>query len=106
MKMKNIKKIDIKKLEVRAQLDCGDIIIKLYNIPCNSKCNRNITGEDKYGKLLWQVEDVAPLFDSPFTSISAFDNERIEAYNWNGIFYYIDIKNGKLDVVNRNARPW
>lgn len=101
-----MKEIDIKDLEVRAKLDCDDIIIKLYNVPYNSKCNRNITGEDKPGKLLWQVEDLAPLSDAPFTSVSTFDDERIEAYNWDGIFYYINIKTGKLDVVDKNARPW
>ena len=50
--------INIKDLEVRKEIACGDIIIKLYTPPVKQRYNRNITGENIDGEILWQIEDV------------------------------------------------
>lgn len=52
-------------LEVRKEIACGDIIIKLYTPPVKQRYNRNITGENIDGEILWQIEDVRPNVDSP-----------------------------------------
>jgi len=101
-----MEEINVKNLEVKTELTCGCVIIKLYKEPFRYKCNQNITGENEQGEVIWQVEDIDPLSDSPFTSIRPFDKEKIIAYNWMGIDYYIDIQTGKLELVNKNARPW
>ena len=103
--MQTTEDIDIKKLDVETELNCGAVKIKLYKVPCGYKCNRNIVGEDTHEKVIWQVEDICPSLDAPFTNIS-FDNEKIRAYNWIGADYYIDIQTGKLYFVNKNRRPW
>jgi hypothetical protein len=103
-----IKEIDIKDLEIETELDCDSVIIQLYKVPYKHRCNRNIVGENKKGEMIWQVEEVNPLetSDFPFLSIRPFNKEKIIAYNWLGMDYYIDIQTGKLDLVNKNARPW
>jgi hypothetical protein len=58
------------------------------------------------GEMIWQVEDINPLSDSPFSNIRPFDEEKIIAYNWTGIDYFVYIQTGKLELVNKNARPW
>jgi len=98
--------LDIKSLEVKTELDCGAVVIKLYEVPIGLAFNRNITGENKQGEVIWQVEDVWPSSCALFMNIKPFDNERIIAYNWVGMDYYIDIPTGTLDPVNKNARPW
>jgi hypothetical protein len=98
--------IDFKELELANELNCGAIVIKLYKVPVKYKFNRNITAENEQGKIIWQVEDMCPLFDAPFTSIRLFNNEKVIAYNWIGVEYYIDIQTGKTELVNKNARPW
>jgi len=59
--------INIKDLEVRKEIACGDIIIKLYTPPVKQRYNRNITGENIDGEILWQIEDVTkrrlPLYE-------------------------------------------
>ena len=47
--------INIKDLEVRKEIACGDIIIKLYTPPVKQRYNRNITGENIDGEILWQL---------------------------------------------------
>ena len=101
-----MERINVKKLEVKTELDCGIFTIKLYIVPLRFKCNRNITCENEQGKTIWQVEDISPSSDAPFIEIKPFDNEKIMAYNWIGMYYYIDIQTGKLDFVNENRRPW
>ena len=81
--------INIKDLEVRKEIACGDIIIKLYTPPVKQRYNRNITGENIDGEILWQIEDVRPNVDSPFMNIILYDEKKIEAYNWEGVFYYV-----------------
>lgn len=98
--MKNTLKTE--RLSVKTELDCGIVLIKLYEVSYKSKCNRNIAGENKHGKVIWQVEDI----NSPFIDIRPFNKEKIIAYNWIGMDYYIDIQTGKLDLVNKNVRPW
>ena len=98
--------MNIKDLEVKTELTCGSVKIKLYKVPFQYKCNQNITGENEQGELIWQIEDINPLDDSPFSSIRPFDKEKIIAYNWIGMDYFIDIQTGKLELVNKNARPW
>ena len=97
-------KIDISNLEVQILLKCNGIIVKLYKVPAGYTCNRNITGEDIKGNLIWQVEDINPLIDSPFTNIKVYDGNRIIAYNWSGINYYINIETGICEVIK--SRPW
>ena len=80
--------INIKDLEVRKEIACGDIIIKLYTPPVKQRYNRNITGENIDGEILWQIEDVRP-----------------EAYNWEGVFYYVHIYTGEVESIP-NQRPW
>jgi len=101
-----ILEIDIKELEVKTELDFTSVKIKLYKVPYGRICNRNIVGENRQGKVIWQVEDVCPSSDAPFVTMSPFDNEKIIVYNWLGMDYYIDIQTGKLNLVNKNARPW
>ena len=97
-------KIDISNLEVQILLKCNSIIVKLYKVPAGYTCNRNITGEDIKGNLIWQVEDINPLIDSPFTNIKVYDGNWIIAYNWSGINYYINIETGICEVIK--SRPW
>jgi hypothetical protein len=104
--MEEVKEINVQDLEVETELNCGSVVIKLYKVPLKRKCNKNITCEDKQGKIVWQVEDVEPFSEAPFTNIKPFDKEKITAYNWIGMDYYIDIQTGKLELVNKNARPW
>jgi hypothetical protein len=104
--MEERKEINTKNLDVKDELDCGIIVIKLYKVPVNDKCNRNITGENRQGNVIWQIEDINPLLDCPFSSIRRFDEEKIIAYNWIGTNYYIYIQTGKLEIVNKDARLW
>ena len=99
--MGKINEIKINDLVVRTKLDCDTLIIKLYEVP---KCNRNIVGENKQGEILWQVEDISPNEDAPFTNIMPYNDKKIKAYNWIGMYYFIDIQTGKLDMID--ARPW
>ena len=101
----NTKDINIKDLEVRKEIACGDIIIKLYTPPVKQRYNRNITGENIDGEILWQIEDVRPNVDSPFMNIILYDEKKIEAYNWEGVFYYVHIYTGKVESIP-NQRPW
>ena len=98
--------IDVKELKVKTELDCGFVIIRLYKVPYGRICNRNITCENRQGNMIWQVEDICTSSDASFVTITPFDNEKIIAYNWIGMYYYINIQTGKLDLVNKNARPW
>jgi len=104
--MQTIEEIDVKELDAKIELNCGSIKIKLCKVPFGFKCNRNIIGENTHGGMVWQVEDVCPSSDAPFVTIRPFDNEKIIAYNWLGMDYYIDIQTGKLSFVNKNRRPW
>ena len=104
--MQTIEETDVKDLEVETELNCDTVKIKLYKVPFRFKCNRNIVGENTHGEVIWQVEDVCSSSDASFVKISPFDNEKIIAYNWLGMDYYIDIQTGKLDFVNKNRRPW
>lgn len=96
---------NINDLEVRKKIVCGSIVVKLYTPPLKQRYNRNITGENIYGDILWQIDDVHPINDSPFTNIMPFDDEKIEAYNWDGCYYYIRISDGKIEFIP-NQRPW
>ena len=104
--MQGIRTIDIKNLEVETELDCGDVMIKLFKIPFGYQCNRNIIGENKRGEMIWQVEDAHPPLDASFTNIRPFNEMKIITYNWIGADYYIDIQTGRLELVNGNARLW
>lgn len=104
--MSELQEISIKALDVKTRLHCGAVIIKLYKVPTKYKCNRNIVGENKSGEIIWQVEDVNPSLDSPFSSIEPCDKEKIIAHNWIGTNYYIEIRTGKLEIMNKNARLW
>lgn len=104
--MNELQEISIKALDVKTELYCGEIIIKLYKVPIKYRCNRNITAENKLGEIIWQVEDVNPSLDSPFSSIEPFEKEKIIAHNWIGANYYIEIQTGKLEIINGNARLW
>ena len=97
--------INIKDLEVRKEIACGDIIIKLYTPHVKQRYNRNITGENIDGEILWQIEDVRPNVDSPFMNIILYDEKKIEAYNWEGVFYYVHIYTGEVESIP-NQRPW
>lgn len=98
-------KLNIKDLEVKEQLGYNDIVVKLYNVPLKHRCNRNIVGENLQGEVVWQVADVNPNLDAPFTHIMPFDKEKIKAYNWLGANYYINILDGKI-VLLPNQRLW
>lgn len=98
-------KLNIKDLEVKEQLGYKDIVVKLYNVPVKYRCNRNIFGENLQGEVVWQVADVNPNLDAPFTHIMLFDNEKIKAYNWLGAYYYINILDGKI-VLLPKLRLW
>lgn len=98
-------KLNIKDLEVKEQLDYKNIVVKLYNVPVGHRCNRNIFGENLQGKIIWQVADVTPNLDAPFTHIIPFDSEKITAYNWLGAHYYINIFDGKI-VLLPKQRLW
>jgi len=78
-------------LEVKTELDCGNVVIKLYEVSFRRKCNRNITCENKQGKMIWQVEDIDLSSDTPFINISSFDQEKIIAYNWIGLEWIITL---------------
>ena len=93
-------------MDIKDEIDCGIIVIKLYKVPVNEKCNRNITGENRQGNVIWQIEDINPLLDCPFSSIRCFDEDKIIAYNCIGTYYYIYIQTGKLEIVNKDARLW
>jgi hypothetical protein len=101
-----MEEVDIKELDVETELACGSILIKLYKVPFKTKCDRNITAENEQGETIWQVEDVLPLDSSSFMNIRHFDKEKIIADNWIRMEYYINICTGKLELVNKNARPW
>jgi len=62
--------------------------------------------KNKKGELIWQIKDVNPSLDSPFTNIDFFDKERIIAHNWLGADYYVDIRTGIMQIVNKNSRIW
>ena len=96
---------NIKDLEVRKELVCGNIIVKLYTQPLKQRYNRNIIGENIHGDILWQIDDVNPINDAPFTNIMLFDDEKIKASNWDGCYYYIHISDGKIEFIP-NQRPW
>lgn len=98
-------KILLKDLEVRKELVCGNIIVKLYTPPLKQRYNRNIIGENIHGDILWQIDDVNPINDAPFTNIMLFDDEKIKASNWDGCYYYIHISDGKIEFIP-NQRPW
>lgn len=98
-------KLNIKDLEVKEQLGYKDIVVKLYNVPVKYRCNRNIFGENLQGEVVWQVADVSPNLDAPFTHIMLFDNEKIKAYNWLGAYYYINILDGQI-VLLPKQRLW
>lgn len=100
-----MKDINIKDLEVREKIVCGSIVIKLYTPPLKERYNRNITGENMHGDILWQIDDVDPINDAPFTNIMPFNEEKIKASNWEGGYYYIHIENGKIEFIP-NQRPW
>mgnify|MGYP001739579816 FL=1 len=100
--MDNLKEISVKNLDIKKELCFDSFIIKLYNVPTKCRCNRNIVGENKKGELI----DVNPSLDSPFTNIDFFDKERIIAHNWLGADYYVDIRTGIMQIVNRNSRIW
>lgn len=104
--MNDLQEISINALDVKTKLHCGAVIIKLYKVPTKYKCNRNIVGENEAGETIWQIEDVNPSLDSPFSSIEPFDKEKIIAHNWIGADYYIEIRTGKLEIINKNARLW
>jgi hypothetical protein len=93
-------------MDLKDELDYGAIVIKLYKVPVNEKCNRNITAENRQGNVIWQIEDINPLLDCPFSSIGYFDEDKIIAYNWIGTYYYIYIQTGKLEIVDEDARLW
>ena len=98
-------KLNIKYLEIKEQLDYKDIVVKLYKIPVKYRCNRNILGENPQGEILWQVADMNPNLDAPFTHIMPFDSGRIKAYNWLGAYYYINILDGKIEMLPKQ-RLW
>lgn len=104
--MTNLQETSVKNLDIKKELCFDSVIIKLYNVPSKCRCNRNIVGENKKGELIWQVKDVNPSLDSPFTNIDFFDKERIIAHNWLGADYYVDIRTGIMQIVNRNSRIW
>jgi hypothetical protein len=39
-------------------------------------------------------------------NIRAYDDEKIIAYNWSGMNYYINIKTGEASIANPEQRPW
>lgn len=104
--MKERKEMNIKNLDIKEELDYGIIIIKLYKVPANEKCNRNIIAENRQGNIIWQIEDINPLLDCPFSSIRYFNESKIITYNWIGAYYYVYIQTGKLEIINKNARLW
>lgn len=97
-------KASIKDLEVEKQLDYKDIVVKLYKVPFKHKCNRNIMAENRQGKILWQVNDISPNEDAPFTNIMPYSSEKILAYNWIGAYCYINISNGEIEIPRQ--RLW
>ena len=67
--MTNLQETSVKNLDIKKELCLYSVIIKLYNVPTKCRCNRNIVVENKKGELIWQVKDVNPSLDSPFTNI-------------------------------------
>ena len=98
-------KFNIEDLEVKEQFNYKNIVVKLYSVPSGYRYNRNICGENLQGETIWQVADVNPNLDAPFTHITPFDNEKFEAYNWVGAYYYINISDGKI-TFPPNQRLW
>ena len=98
-------KLNIKDLEVKKQLDYKDIVVKLYNIPVKHRCNRNIVGVNLQGEIVWQVADVNPNLDAPFIDIMPFDNKKVKAYNWLGAYCYINVLDGKIEILPKQ-RLW
>lgn len=100
-----MKEIDIITCKVVQVLDYGDVLIR-YLIPPEYYSNRNVTGEDRMGKILWQVEDrLAPHDCTTFTNITPFDTCKIKAYSWLGVYCYIYIADGQIETIP-NQRPW
>jgi hypothetical protein len=92
--------------KVKSELRLGTVVIKLYTVPAGTECNRNIVCENAQGDIVWRVADVLPGQDSPFMNIKAYDDEKIIAYNWSGMNYYINIKTGEASIANPEQRPW
>jgi len=38
-------------------------------------------------------------------NIILYDEKKIEAYNWEGVFYYVHIYTGEVESIP-NQRPW
>lgn len=104
--MANPQETSVKDFDLKKEICFDSIIIKLYDVPAKCKCNRNIVGENEKGELIWQIRDVNPSLDSPFTDIDYVDNEKIIAHNWLGADYYINIRTGIMQIVNRDLRLW
>lgn len=73
--------------------------------------NDNVLGLDKSGKLLWQIEDAALIYDQKtklsYTSISESNLGQIRAHSYIGIDYVVDVETGKVvDRDTHGGRPW
>ncbi len=99
-----MKKIEIKNLKVQKTLDYKQRIIYLYEVPLKSIFNQNIVCKSPTGEIIWQVKDIFEDLtsqDSPFTNIEHFNEDKFIAYNFIGGAYYVSIKTGELQLINK-----
>jgi hypothetical protein len=95
--------MNVKDLAVKKKITFDDVVINLYEAPLKNIFNRNVTAEDYYGNIIWQIKDVSagiePSQDMPFSNIEPYNNEKILAMNFNGWQYYVSIKTGEMELV-------
>lgn len=95
----SVKKISLKSFEINKTIFYKERRVNLFNVPYDIRCNTNINCEDLNGNEIWRIKDINPLEDFSFVNIIYIDENKFKACSWKGWDYYVNLKNGDLELV-------
>lgn len=69
--------------------------------------NRNIYAFDADGNLMWQIQEIFTEhnYAKPYLTITVKDG-KLFTYNWIGMDYLVDLKDGSIHSFGPPRRPW
>lgn len=85
-----------------------DIYLVLLKVPKGSKEVDNLYGIDKYGKIIWRVQNIKEAFDipqnTPYIALRVLDSQKAQVTSFFGIRFTINTRNGKM--IEKECIGW
>ncbi len=69
--------------------------------------NRNVYAFDIHGDLIWQIQEIFTErnYAKPYLTLTVKDG-KLYTYNWIGMDYLVDLKDGSIHFFGPPRRPW